>query len=173
MSTTARATGPATPPASPSPRATARAFTRTITSTVDLDAAPSQVWDVLADGPAYAAWNPFVTRLDGTLAVGSRLDVRIALPGGKPMAFRPTVTAVEPGRRLAWLGRLLLPGVFDGAHSFTLAALPGGRTRLTQSETFRGLLVPVTGTVLRRTEAGFAAMGEALRRRVADRHPAA
>lgn len=143
-------------------------FTRTIATSVDLDAPPARVWDALADGPAYARWNPFVTRLEGTLSVGSRLDVRIALPGSRPMSFHPTVTAAEPGRRLAWLGRLVLPGVFDGAHSFALEPLPGGGTRLTQSETFRGLLVPAAGGILRRTEAGFAAMHDALRRRLAD-----
>ncbi|WP_159792157.1 SRPBCC domain-containing protein [Puerhibacterium puerhi] len=146
--------------------------TRTITAAVDLDAAPRQVWDVLADGPSHAGWNPFLTRLDGTLTVGSRLDVRIAPPGGRPMTFRPAVTAVEPGRRLAWLGRLVLPGLFDGEHSFVLDPLPGGGTRLTQRETFRGLLVPFTGSVLRRTEAGFGAMHEALRRRLAEPHAA-
>jgi hypothetical protein len=88
------------------------------------------------------------------------------------MTFHPTVTAVDPERRLAWLGRLLVPGLFDGAHSFTLEPLPDDRTRLTQSETFRGVLVPWSGGVLQRTEAGFAAMNEALRRRVTERHNA-
>jgi len=145
---------------------------RTITSTVDLDATPRQVWDVLTDGRAHAQWNPFITQLDGTLEVGNKIDVRIAPPGGKPMSFHPTVTDVEPERRLAWLGRFLVPGLFDGAHSFTLEPLPDDRTRLSQSETFRGLLVGFSGGLLQRTEAGFTAMNEALRQRVAERHPA-
>jgi hypothetical protein len=145
---------------------------RTISSTIDLDAAPEQVWTVLTDVAAHADWNPFIPHMAGSLEVGRRIDVRIAPPGGRAMTFHPTVTDVEPGRRLAWLGRFLVPGLFDGAHSFTLERLPGDRTRLVQSETFRGLLVPFTAGVLRSTEAGFAAMNQALGRRLAERHPA-
>jgi hypothetical protein len=145
---------------------------RTITRTVELDATPQQVWDVLTDAPAHADWNPFITNMDGDLEVGRQIEVRIAPPGGKAMTFRPTVTHADPAHHLAWLGRLLLPGLFDGAHSFTLEPLPGNRTQLTQSETFRGLLVPLSGSLLQRTEAGFTAMNEALRQRVAQRHRA-
>ena len=129
-------------------------------------AAPADlVWQILSDGPAYRRWNPFITQLEGRLAVGQRLRVRIAPPGGRAMTFRPTVTSAQPAHHLAWLGRLGVPGVFDGAHSFTLEPLSDGRTRFTQSETFRGLLAPVMGGVLARTERGFAAMNEALRTR--------
>jgi len=110
---------------------------RTITRTVELDATPQQVWEVLTAARAHAHWNPFITRMDGALEVGRRIEVRIAPPGGKPMTFRPTVTHVDPAHHLAWLGHLLLPGLFDGAHSFTLEPLPDNRTRLTQSETWK------------------------------------
>ena len=136
---------------------------RTITTTIDLDATAEEVWDVLTDTAAYPRWNPFITRLDGTLEVGNRVQLRIAPPGGKPMAFRPTVTHVEPGRRLAWLGRLLIPGLFDGAHCFTLLLTDDGRTRLVHSESFRGVLVRFSGSLLENTTAGFEAMNDALR----------
>lgn len=144
---------------------------RTLTVSTDITAPPDVVWDVLTDTAAFAAWNPFMPRLVGDLAVGQRLEVRIEPPGGRGMTFRPTVTAVEHGRRLEWLGRLGVPGVFDGRHSFTLAPLPGGGTRLTQAESFTGVLVPLTGRTLARTEEGFAAMNEALRVR-AEAHAA-
>jgi hypothetical protein len=145
---------------------------RTVTSTIDLDASPEEIWRVLTDTGAHADWNPFITELHGTLEVGKRIDVRIAPPGARPMSFHPTVTEVEPGRKLAWLGHLVFPGLFDGAHSFTLTPLPGGRTRLVQSETFRGLLVGFSGHLLHNTGAGFTAMNEALRREVTERNPA-
>ncbi|XRQ16225.1 SRPBCC domain-containing protein, partial [Actinomadura welshii] len=69
---------------------------------------------------------------------------------------------VEPERRLAWLGRLFIPGIFDGAHSFELEALTPGSTRFIQSERFSGVLVPLLRGLLRSTEAGFAAMNTAL-----------
>lgn len=81
------------------------------------------------------------------------------------MTFRPTITAVEAERRLEWLGRLLVPGVFDGRHSFQLEDLGQGRTRLTQAESFSGALAGLTGKTLERTQAGFEAMNQALRLR--------
>jgi hypothetical protein len=145
---------------------------RTITRTIELDAPPEEVWHVLVDTAAHSDWNPFITELHGSVEVGNRIDVRITPPGGRPMSFHPTVTDVEAGRKLAWLGHLLLPGLFDGAHSFALEPLPAGRTRLVQSETFRGLLVWFSGRLLQNTEAGFTAMNEALRRRVTEHNRA-
>src|SRR3954463_1293503 len=87
-------------------------------------------------------------------------------PGGKPMTFTPRVTHVEPGRRLAWLGRLGIPGLFDGAHSFTLEPLDDSHTRLVQSESFTGILVWFSGGLLKKTEAGFQAMNDALKERL-------
>jgi hypothetical protein len=72
---------------------------------------------------------------------------------------------VTPGRRLEWLGRFLVPGLVDGRHSFVLEALDESRTGLTQAEEFRGVLVPVMGSMLERTREGFAAMNDAVRLR--------
>jgi hypothetical protein len=129
-------------------------------------AAPVQtVWAELAAVATYAEWNPFITTLEGELVAGSRLKVRIVPPGGRAMTFRPTVTVVEDGKRLEWLGRLVVRGVFDGRHSFVLEDLGDGVTRLTQAEEFSGILVPFTNTILERTRTGFEAMNEALRLR--------
>lgn len=63
-------------------------------------------------------------------------------------------------------GAGVVPGLFDGAHSFTLEPISGGRTRLVQSETFRGVVVWFSRGLLNNTAAGFAAMNDALRDRV-------
>ncbi len=101
-------------------------------------------------------WNPCIRSASGQLAAGARLTLRLVPAGGRAMTFRPTVLAAQPDELLRWIGRLIVPGIFDGTHQFALEDL-GGRTRLTQSETFRGLLVPLTGKTLARTEAGFRA----------------
>ncbi|MEA2131661.1 MAG: hypothetical protein QOJ85_4552 [Solirubrobacteraceae bacterium] len=91
--------------------------------------------------------------------------MEIAPPGGRTMTFKPTVLSAEAGRELRWLGRFLVPGLFDGEHSFRLEELAGGRTRLTQAERFRGLLVgPLSGT-LEKTRLGFEQMNRALKQR--------
>jgi hypothetical protein len=98
----------------------------TVSTTIDLDATPATVWGALTTTDDYPTWNPFIRRLEGWLTPGSKLTVRIEPPGGKPMTFTPAVTEVSPERRLAWLGRFLLPGLFGGAHSFTLEPFPTG-----------------------------------------------
>ncbi len=136
---------------------------RSISVVTEIAAPIETVWAEVSAVSKYAEWNPFITAFTGDLVPGSRVEVRIEPPGGRPMTFRPTITEVTEGRSLEWLGRLVLPGVFDGRHSFRLESLDDGRTRLTQAEEFSGVLVPLVGKVLERTRAGFAAMNEAVR----------
>lgn len=128
---------------------------------VDLPAVPSVVWEQLVDTASMGSWNPFITSLSGILEVGERLRVRIAPVGGRAMTFKPRVTVVEPGQRLEWLGTMGIPGLFDGRHSFTLTPLGEG-CRLVQAEDFSGALIPFTGKLFSKTEAGFEAMNAAL-----------
>jgi hypothetical protein len=136
---------------------------KTLQHSIDIPAPVSEVWEVLTAGDEYAAWNPFMTRLSGRLAVGERLVVTIR-PGPRAMTFKPTVVALEPARLIRWQGRLGVRGIFDGEHELRLQATPDG-TRFTQHETFSGLLVPLMRGVLADTLRGFAAMNQALRDR--------
>ena len=138
---------------------------RTIQAVTEIAAPVGAVWTELADVASYAEWNPFITEFDGELTVGARPAVQIAPPGARPMTFRPTITEVAEDERLEWVGRVLLPGIFDGRHSFVLEAIGDHRTRLTQTEHFSGLLVTLTGGMLAKTQVGFEAMNEALRSR--------
>ena len=138
---------------------------KTIERSIEIDAPSERVWRVLSDFPAYTDWNPFIREISGDLAVGARLDVRIAPKGGRAMRFKPTVTAASPEERFAWFGSLGVRGIFDGAHSFVLQDLGGGRTSLTQAETFTGVLVPLFEKGLTATAAGFEEMNRALKER--------
>jgi hypothetical protein len=142
---------------------------RSISHTIEIDAAPETVWRELADTRSYPDWNPFIRRLDGELREGARLEVEITPPDGRAMTFKPKVLAAEPGRELRWLGHLLVRGLFDGEHRFEIEPLEGGRSRLTQSERFTGLLVRPLGGGLGKTERGFEAMDQALKARIESR----
>ena len=85
--------------------------------------------------------------------MGERLEVNIQPSGASGMTFRPTVLKVEPNRELRWLGHLLISGLFDGEHIFTIEPLGQSRVRFTQREVFTGLLVPLFA----RTGYGYAA----------------
>jgi hypothetical protein len=138
---------------------------RRISVTTEINAPAEVVWAQLTDTATFASWNPFMPTLDGALAKGERLAVRITPPGAKGMTFRPTVTAVEENRRLEWLGRFLVRGLFDGRHSFVITPTTDAGCVLTQEETFTGVLVPVLASTLAKTESGFRQMNEALKTR--------
>ena len=136
---------------------------------IEIDAPPSTVWSVVADTGSYANWNPFMPRLNGELREGSKLDVRIAPPGGRPMSFKPTVVAVEPERELRWIGRFLVRGLFEGEHTFRIESLDNNRSRFIQSERFSGILVGAFKSTLDKTEIGFEQMNAALKAQAEER----
>lgn len=131
-----------------------------------INAPTDVVWKVLVDLDQYADWNPFIVESSGRVAVGERLVNRMQPPGGKAATFRPTVTEVDPERTFEWLGRLGIPGLFDGRHRFELRSTPNGATTLLHSEYFSGLLVRALRSSLdTRTKAGFEAMNSAMKLR--------
>jgi hypothetical protein len=145
-------------------------FTEELEAEVEMDATADEVWDTLMAFEAYPTWNPFIVSIEGTPSAGAKLKVRLQPPGGRAITLHPHVTEAQPGRVFAWLGRLGIPGVFDGAHRFELSSAGDGRTRFVQSERFRGLLVPLLRRSLRtHTLQGFEAMNRALADRVGAR----
>jgi hypothetical protein len=144
---------------------------RELKTEIEFDGTPQEVWEILADLPSQAAWNPFITKISGELRVGEKLDVRLEPEGERGITMHPMVLAAEAGRELRWLGHLLVPGIFDGEHRWLIEEAGPGRVRFTQSERFGGILVPLLWRRLRDggTAKGFRAMNEALARRVAER----
>jgi hypothetical protein len=134
---------------------------------IEIQASPDRIWETLTDFAAYPHWNPFIVQAAGQPDPGSRLKLQMRLPGRRPMNFRPTVLEAAAAHRLRWLGHLLVPGLFDGEHTFTIEPSGPGRVRLTQQEEFRGLLAPlVLGRIAKPTQEGFTQMNEALKTRV-------
>jgi hypothetical protein len=136
---------------------------REIRTETQISAARERVWQVLTDFASYPDWNPFMRRISGEPAVGSRLEVRIEPPDSRGMTFKPTVIRSEANRELAWLGRLGVRGVFDGEHHLELHPGEDGSTKFVQREEFNGLLVPLFG--LEKTRRGFETMNVALKQR--------
>ena len=133
---------------------------------IEIDAPAAAVWAVLVDTARYHEWNPFITSLEGDLAVGQELSIVVSPPDGSDMRFRPHVLKVEPEAELRWRGALFWPALFSGEHFFVLRELPNGRTRFQHGEDFRGFLLRFLGAQLKRTAHGFVLMNQALKRRV-------
>jgi hypothetical protein len=136
-------------------------------SEIEIDAPAERVWHLLTDFASYPQWNPFIHSIRGQPIRGEGLEVRIEPPGGRGMTFKPKVLKAEDNRELRWLGHLLVPGLFDGEHSFTIESLAKNRVRFVQREAFKGLLVPLlfAGSLETNTQRGFEQMNRALKER--------
>ena len=139
-------------------------FAKELHTEIEIDAQPEDVWSILTDFGNYASWNPFIDRIVGNLAEGEKLEVHFAAPDAKVKIFRPKLLGVAVNRELRWLGRFLLPLLFDGEHFFRMEEAGEGRTRFVQGEIFRGLLVPLFWQYLdTNTRDGFEKMNRALK----------
>ena len=135
-----------------------------IKNEVLINATPEKVWAVLTDFESFPAWNPFIKSVKGKAEVGSRLTVTIMQSGDKGTTFKPKVLTVVPAKELSWLGRLLLPNIFDGEHKFELIDNRNGTTTFRQSENFTGILVPFFKKQLENNTAkGFGGMNKKLK----------
>jgi len=114
-----------------------------IKSEVIIHASPDKVWAILTDFNQYPNWNPFIKYIKGPAIEGKKIIARIEPPSSNGMTFKPKVLVYETNKEFRWIGHLLLPGLFDGEHCFTLVDNGNGTTTFIQSETFHGILVPL------------------------------
>lgn len=122
------------------------------------------VWQMLTTFSDYSRWNPFITQIVGTPAMNSQLAVQISPANKSPMKFKPVITVLEEDRELRWLGRFIMPGIFDGEHIFKLEKIDDQSTRFIQTENFSGLLVPFFyKSIADSTKQGFERMNLALK----------
>jgi hypothetical protein len=139
---------------------------KTITATIHIDAPPATVWRVLTDLPAYPQWNPLFPEATGQIAEGARLTLRTVQAGRRTMTVKPKILTVRPESELRWSAGI--PGLIGGEHAFTLSPAPTG-TELVQSETFRGILVPLSGKTLAAAQTSYETLNKALKARIESR----
>lgn len=139
---------------------------RTIRTTLEIRAPIDVAWQALTDFAAYPEWNPHVRQVSGQAGIGRRLTLISHPPGGRPMRFRPVITAWRPPYELRWLTTFLSRRLFTAEHGFRIEPIDAERVRFVQDETFRGLAVPLYARFrLPATRRGFEQMSQALRDR--------
>jgi hypothetical protein len=124
----------------------------------------AKVWDVLMNFDSYPKWNPFITSISGERKLGNRLTVSINPPGGKGMTFKPNILTLEANKEFRWKGKLGINGIFDGEHYFILESVDKDITKFIHGEKFSGLLVPLVGKMLDKTQNGFQLMNESIKK---------
>ncbi|TRD17806.1 SRPBCC domain-containing protein [Palleronia caenipelagi] len=138
---------------------------RIIETTIDIDAPRTAVWRTLTDFDRFPEWSAFILGIEGDVVTGKIVAVRLN-DGGGEMKMTPRIVAHEDPHKLIWRGKMAASWLFSGEHRFVLSNLEGGKTRLSHSEVFSGILVPLLWKILdKRTRPAFLAFNEALRRR--------
>lgn len=138
---------------------------KTLETRININASAEKVWNVLTDFRSYPEWNPFVVSLLGEPTVGDQIAVKLRMEGSSPQTFEPVVLVNDRNREFRWLGKLFVKGLFDGEHYFKIRETENG-VEFTHGENFSGAFVgPIMGLIGKKTEDGFVAMNEALKKR--------
>jgi hypothetical protein len=133
-----------------------------IQSQIEINAPAKTVRAVLYKFDDYPSWNPFIIKVDGTVAEGRDVTVTVK-PVGKDQISGTTTIVSLTDNRLEWRGSLAVPGLFTGDNEFIIEELDSGRTLFRQNEKMSGIIIPFFNTDPEK--AGFAAMNEALKQR--------
>jgi hypothetical protein len=136
-----------------------------LSSEIVIEAPSEIVWQVLVEFGSYSDWNPVEIKAKGEAVIGARFEHTGKLPGREPRTFKAKIIEAAPPRALAWKGRIVVPGLFDGRHHFEIDPLADDRCRLRQFEHFSGVLVPFMSGVLRDTQAAFEVANAAIKQR--------
>lgn len=131
-----------------------------IQTSILISASPEKVWRILTDFERYPKWNPFIKEIHGAQKVGSQLTVQLT-----DMKFTPTLLSFEKEKHFSWKGKLFLPYLFDGEHSFQLVQKSEQLIEFRHEETFSGILPFFLGKkFFQSIEEGFIQMNEALKK---------
>ena len=106
---------------------------------VAIKASADSIWKLLTDAAKFPSWNSTVTSIDGTIAAGEKLALRV--PAAPKRVFKPKVVVFEPGVQMVW-SEGVAP-MFKGVRTYTLAPKSDGTTQFTMTEVLRGLVVPM------------------------------
>lgn len=132
---------------------------------VEIEAPAHRVWKILVDVDRYGEWNPFTTRVDTSLEVGSPVDLYVTL-GPFRLRQPELIQDVVPPRLLAWGMVMGARWLLETRREQRLEALGESRCRYTTTDAFTGVLTPLVvlsfGGLIRR---GFNAMAAALKER--------
>ena len=118
---------------------TATAFRQTCSVRCEIHAPAARVWALLTDAKRFPDWNSTVTSIDGEIALGHALALRVPLDPKR--TFRPKVTKLVANREMEW--RDGFAPMFRGIRTWTLDEKPGGVTEVVMAETLSGLMLPM------------------------------
>lgn len=154
----------------------------TITAEIIINGKPEKVREHFLKLENHSNWNPFFTKVsmykkkDATateVQPGDRLEIEMKPEGWSSLTMMYPRVLANTVTEFVWKGDLIFSWIFSGTHSFVFMpqANDEGKiayTRLVQSETFSGVLVPLLTWMglFSLTEKSFHALNEALKEQV-------
>lgn len=137
-----------------------------IKTEITINATVDKIWNILTDFDSYQQWNPFIQKIQGKPQLNQRLVITIKPPEKKKMIFKPVINSMLEKSSFSWVGNLIMPGIFDGQHSFSLKELPNNQVQFIHTECFTGILrKPIFKLLGQSTASGFEQMNQALKKR--------
>jgi len=136
---------------------------KNLSTEILINAPVDKVWKEFTDFNEYPKWNPFIKSLSGEVKVGNTIHVVIQPSGGTSWNFNPVITQVKDNDILQWEGRMFLPGIFTGRHTFQVVRIDNNKTKFIQKEDYKGALVLFVN--LNPTLEGFKSMNAVLKKR--------
>ncbi len=118
---------------------------KSFSATTTIAASPDKIWKILTDAPNFPHWEPGVTRIEGSIALGEKITVYTKLSPNR--AFPVTVSEFVPGKKMVWSSAMPL-GLFKGERTFILTPIGKGKVEVVTREEFSGLLLPLIGRTI-------------------------
>ena len=115
---------------------------RSFEAVTRIDAAPQEIWALLADVHGWRDWDSGVDRIEGRVALGERITIYATMIRSRP--FSVTVTELRPGEAMRWRGGLPF-GLAVIERTYLLDAQDDGGTVLTVREDHTGPLAGLLG----------------------------
>ncbi len=117
--------------------------TREISTVIDITAPPEKVWNILTNINDWHKWNPIVVQASGVPSIGSELTLTMRGEDGKDgPKYMPVVTSLKETMSFEWRANMISEFMFTNERIFKLAKIDTG-TRVTNTETFKGMLMPL------------------------------
>jgi hypothetical protein len=118
---------------------TASTFRQDCSIRCDIKASPEAIWALLTDAKRFPKWNSTVTSIDGEIALGQTLALKVPLDPKR--TFKPKVTKLVPNQAMIWSDGFA--PMFRGVRTFSLTSKGEGLTEFAMREEFSGLMLPM------------------------------
>lgn len=114
-----------------------RAFRRVVGVATTIKATPQRVWELLTNAAEIPRWNSTVSSVEGTVALGERLALKVPI---STRTFKVRVDAFEAPHRLVFSDG---NAIFRGVRTYTLEPQGNSGTLFHMEEVFTGVMLPL------------------------------